>query len=82
MPLSEQRLSGVIENFIKSSQAQTQEDPEVAVKNFADSLAQAIVNEIKQSSVKVTIPPLTVSQGVSPSVVANPTPIVLDGNLS
>lgn len=56
------------------------DDPEQTIDTFTQGLTDIIVSAIQ--SADVTIPPGTVSQGVSPSVVVNPTPIVIIRALS
>lgn len=68
-------------NEINSGDA-TQKQAEQVLDDYSTGLAQIIAKAIKQASVNVTIPPGTVSQGVSPTVVVNPVPIPLTGSLS
>lgn len=75
-------LSKSIEDFIKGQQANTNLNPDDATKQFSDFIASKILETIKASTVTVTIPPLTVSQGAVPGVVPNPVPISLTGSLS
>ena len=60
----------------------TKKNPKETIEKFAEGLATIIENGIKSASVNVTIPPGLVSQGISPSVVLNITPLILKGNLS
>jgi len=48
----------------------------------ADGIADAVEKYVKSGTVTVNIPPLTVSQGTSPSVVPNPAAIPLTGDIS
>lgn len=53
----------------------TSKNPEQVKDEFAKGIKDIIVNALK--SADVTIPSGVVSQGVSPSVVVNPAPIIL-----
>ena len=82
MAVVEATISAQIEAFIKASQTTPAADPDAAIKEFSDNLAAAIATAIKSATVSVTIPPATVSQGVSPTVIVNPLAIPLTGSLS
>lgn len=55
---------------------------EEKAEEIATIISEAVDAYIRQALVSVQIPPLAVSQGVSPSVIANPAPIPLTGTLS
>lgn len=57
-------------------------DENVTASDKAQEIVDALETWILAATVTVTIPSLTVSQGVSPSVVQNPAPIPLTGNLT
>ena len=55
---------------------------EEKAEEIATIISEAVDAYIRQALVSVQIPPLAVSQGVSPTVIANPAPIPLTGTLS
>lgn len=79
MPINPVTIKQQIKDLTTNTQSL---EPEAAEEAFAVGLTNIITQAILSATVTVNIPPATVSQGVSPAVIANPAPIPLTGNLT
>lgn len=67
MALVAKNISAQIYTFMKSSSAKTQSDPDKAMKDFADNLADVIVTAIKTATVAPGIPVTTTGTAIAQS---------------
>ena len=83
MPLNKAQLKTQLQTDLSSMFADLSGGTaEEKAEEIATIISDAVDAYIKQALVSVQIPPLAVSQGVSPSVIVNPSPIPLTGTLS
>lgn len=83
MPLNKAQLKAQLESDLSSMFSDLSGGTaEEKAEEIATIISEAVDAYIRQALVSVQIPPLAVSQGVSPSVIANPAPIPLTGTLS
>lgn len=82
MPLNPTQIRSQVRELVNqlNSGDPVNDDPEEVINRYTQGLTDIIVSAIR--SADVTIPTGTVSQGVSPSVVVNPAPIVIPAALS